>query len=177
MMGRRCSRVFVERRHDFRCGIALQFCRRSIRDLAFDRAGALLAAYDKNCEAFDVYDVATGALSSPASVLFAGGNGSTSYGSVIADSLGQFWSVDEDNLFRTSAVDVTRQAIFPLGVPTAASLVVDPTGRNVYLFAHDPRRNGVFKVDLETGATTRLPWNLDLIPYDTSITTMTYATR
>ena len=152
-------------------------CRRRIRNPAFDRAGALLAVHDPNCDALDVYDVATGALSSPASVLFDRGEGINLYGSVVADSLGQFWSVDEENLFRTSAVDVTRRATFPLGVLTTASLVVDPTGRNVYLFADDPRRNGVFKVDLETGATTRLPWNLDLIPYDSPIATMTYATR
>jgi DNA-binding beta-propeller fold protein YncE len=152
-------------------------CSRIPANPAFDRSGARLATFDANCEVFDVYVSSTGVFESIASARFPRGNGSNYYGNTISDVGGQFWAMDEEHLFRSNPTDPLRHASYPLGVPSNAGLVTDVTGSTIYLFPHDPRRNGVFIVNPDTGARTRLTWSLDLVPYDSLITAMTYAVR
>jgi len=44
------------------------------------------------------------------------------------------------------------------------TVATDFRGQTIYFVADDPRRNGIFTIDSATGAGTRLPWNLDLVP-------------
>jgi DNA-binding beta-propeller fold protein YncE len=151
-------------------------CDREAEGPGFDRAGTVLAAFDRNCGAFDVYDLATGALDQTASVLFARPYGVSSYATTIADAGGRFWAGNAGSLYRTSLTDPTQQATFTFG-PTTGGLVTDGAGQTIYAFKGDPRTNGVFTVDPTSGVASQLAWNLDLIPLGAEIVTLTYGSR
>jgi DNA-binding beta-propeller fold protein YncE len=148
-------------------------CSRNAAGPAFDRAGTALATFDRNCGAFDVYDLASGALDPTASVLFARPYGSSLNASTIADAGGRFWADNAGSLYRTSLTDATQQASFSFG-PTTGGLVTDEAGQTIYAFKGDPRTNGVFTIDPASGAATQLDWNLDLVPLGAEIVTATY---
>jgi hypothetical protein len=140
----------------------------------FDRASTKLSTFDTACGAFDVYDLASQSLDPNASVVFGHQDGASSYVNSVVDARGQFWSSNYASLFRTSTATPNDAATFSFG-PAPGPLLTDPTGETVYAFQHDPRTNGVYTIDLTTGAATRLPWNLDLVQLGAFVATTTYS--
>ncbi len=151
-------------------------CQREATGPAFDLSGTTLATFDRNCGAFDVYDLTTGALDPTASVLFARPDGSSAYSTTIADAGGRFWAANDGSLYRTSLSDATQQGTFSFD-PSTGGLVTDPAGQTIYAFKGDPRTNGVFTIDPASGAAAQLGWNLDLVPLGAEIVALTYASR
>ncbi len=151
-------------------------CQREASGPAFDLASAALATFDRNCGAFDVYDLSTGQLDPTASVLFARPDGSSLYSTTVADADGQFWAVNDGALYRTGRGSTSQQATFPFD-PSTGGLVTDTLGATLYAFKGDPRTNGAFTVDLLTGAAAPEGWNLDLVPLGAEIAALTYAVR
>ncbi|HLK89715.1 MAG TPA: hypothetical protein VKZ18_07470 [Polyangia bacterium] len=149
-------------------------CERQAQGPGFDRAGTALATFDRNCGAFDVYDLASGALDATASVLYARPYGTSFNASTIADAAGRFWADNAGNLYRTSLTDTGQQASFAFS-PSTGGLVTDGTGQTIYALKGDPRSNGAFTIDPASGAATQLDWNLDLVPLGAEIVTVTYA--
>ncbi len=151
-------------------------CSREAEGPAFDRAGTALATFDRNCSAFDVYDLAAGTLDPTASVLFERADGSSLNANTIADAGGRFWAGNAGSLYRTSLTDPNQQSSYAFG-PTTAGLVTDSGGQTIYAFTGDPRTNGVFTIDPATGVASQLAWNLDLVPLGAEIVALTYASR
>ncbi len=102
--------------------------------------------------------------------------GISSFRSAVQDELGQVWTSSGASYYRYNRASPARNAVYPIEVG-ASGMVIDPTGRTIFLFADDPRTNGVFAIDPETGNRTRLAWNLDLIPLGALPVAMTYAAR
>ncbi len=151
-------------------------CSRDAAGPAFDRSGTALATFDRNCGAFDVYDLTSGALDPAASVLFARPDGSSLFSNTVADAGGRFWAANDGNLYRTSLSDATQEGTFSFD-PSTGGLVTDEAGQTIYAFKGDPRTNGVFTIDPSSGAATQLSWNLDLVPLGAEVVTLTYASR
>jgi hypothetical protein len=142
-------------------------CVRQAAGPVFDPSNPYFATFDANCGAFDVYASDTGALSATGSVMFERPMGVDVALTTVADALGQFWAPTFSSIYRTSETDVSRQAMFPFGPPSASDaglLAIDSTGRTIYAVPADPRTNGIMTVDPVTGAATSQPWNLDLVP-------------
>ena len=136
-------------------------CSREPSTPAFNRAGTAFATFDRNCAAFELYDATNGSpqitpmmLARPASERW--------FSAMIVDALDQFWTSNSDTIYRIG-VDRTQQSMFSIG-GLEGMLAADVRGQTIYFVADDPRTNGIFTIDSATGAGTRLPWNLDLVP-------------
>ena len=81
---------------------------------------------------------------------------------MIVDALEQFWTSLSDAIYRTG-VNRCQQSMFSIG-GFGGMIVADFRGQTIYFVAVNPRRNGIITIDSATGAGTRLPWNLDLVP-------------
>jgi hypothetical protein len=151
-------------------------CDRQPASPAFDRGGSVLATFDRNCGAFDVYDAATGSLSSTASVMFTRPDGASPFSNTIVDSLGQFWASNDAAVYRTSVTDPTRQSMFSYGASNGL-LTTDSTGQTIYFVADDTRLHGVYTIDPATAIGTLQTWNLDLVPLTSYPAAIAYADR
>ena len=151
-------------------------CTRIAESPAFDRTTTHLFIFDRNCSAFDAYALGTGMLDESASALFDRAGGSSAYSTTVVDSRGQVWASNFASLYRTSAVDTSRKSSFPFG-SDPGGLAIDSAGQLIYAFQNDPRSNGIFTLDTETGQTSRLAWNLDLVPYASVVVTAALVDR
>jgi hypothetical protein len=94
----------------------------------------------------------------------------------LQDELGQFWASNYLSYYRFNIAEPSRSAAYVAGVE-AGGVVADPTGKTVFLFQNNPRVEGVFSIDQQTGNRTRLAWNLDLAPLNAVVVALTYVER
>jgi hypothetical protein len=151
-------------------------CVRNPSPLAFDRTGAFLAAYDDYCSAFEAYDVASRTLDTGSRVIYGIGKGTGVAPMAIADGSGQFWATNYSGYYRLNVTHPSRSAAFPSD-PPVGGIVADQTGTTIYLFQHNPRVEGVFSLDPQTGDRTPVQWNFDSVDIDSFVFALAYARR
>jgi hypothetical protein len=136
-------------------------CVRFAESPVFDHASRWLVTFDRNCGAFDIYDLAAGDLTPGGSVLLSRPDGFTAYASMVEDALGHFWAAGYMGLYEVDPAAPGQHAVYPFG-PAGGIMMNDPA-RALYLWQENPRVDGVFTIDPSTGTATQLPWNLDLL--------------
>jgi hypothetical protein len=155
--------------------IATSNCSREAMSPSFSPDGALLATYDPNCGAYDVYSSPGGQFDTQASARYTRPDGASFPVQSVWDHTGQVWTASYQSLYMTSHGGA--QNAFLMAPLFVGNLGIDKTRSTIYFFAYDPHANGAFTIDLASGAAKSLGWDLSLIASNSNVEDILYVSR